>query len=141
MLNRAMVTTDRGAARAPGMGAVPAAPTMAMDAMHVHQGRGNAALYLADRILRQAQPAKDIVSPDMENGDATVGDGSPEQEMEPLDPTIAPRQADDKEEPTDGDEEDIPRVEDEKDVDITIVNVDEENELVEDEPAPEEMAA
>jgi hypothetical protein len=60
-----------------------------MQATQADQGRGNAALALADSYLRQARTTREDVAPDMENGDATVGDGSPEQEMEPVDPTIA----------------------------------------------------
>jgi hypothetical protein len=157
MLNRAAVSTDRGAARAPATRAISAAPAAPVSmALQAHQGRGNAALYLADRIARQAQ--RDVVSPDMENGDATVGDGSPEQEMEPVDPTIDERQMPDEEvEPADDemppeeepdDEEQQARDEDgrfvaEEGVDVTIVNVDEEVEIKpdEDELRPEEMAA
>jgi hypothetical protein len=162
MFNRAIQTTsrvlatDRAARTANALYSPTGAPVLTAPA---YDGRGAAALMLADRVLAQAAAyRREIVSPDMENGDATVGDGSPEQEMEPLDPEIAPKQMDDDEEEDeeerqvgpeeDEDEEDQPRDEDgrfadARDVDITIVDVDEEHEheppeeeYPEDEPPP-----
>ena len=141
MLNRAVVTTDRGAARAPAPRAISAAPlSMAMDAVRAHQGRGNASLYLADSVLRQARVTREDVAPDIENGDATVGDGSPEQEMEPLDPTIDERQMDEEEEPTDDEPTDDEEDNEEagKSVEVIAIEVDTGDE--EEVPA-EEMAA
>jgi hypothetical protein len=68
------------------------------------------------------------VAPDMENGDATVGGGSPEQEIEPLDSTIGRGAADRRrrEQPRDEDGRFVKQ----EGVDITIINVDEEIEVV-----------
>jgi hypothetical protein len=147
MLNRAVVTTDRGPVRAPATRAISAVPaTMTMQA---YQGRANAALYLADSILRQVR--RDTVSPDMENGDATVGDGSPEQDMEPLDPTIEAQMDDEEDEDEqprnedrrylprqDGEEEDKPTTdEEEESVEVIAIEVDTGDE---DEYPPEELA-
>jgi hypothetical protein len=111
---------------------------MATDALRAHQGRGNAALYLADRIARHAAATRTDVAPDMENGDANVGDGSPEQEMEPLDPTIDEARPlpgeDDEEEPADDEMPD----EEQESVEVIAIEVDTGDE---DEYPPEEMAA
>jgi len=137
MLNRAVLTTSRGHAGAPQPRALSAAPmTMAMQATQAGQGRGNAALALADSYLRQARTTREDVAPDMENGDATVGDGSPEQEMEPVDPTIdEARQMPDEEEPTDDDE--MPDEEQES-VEVIAIEVDtgDEDEYPPEEPPP-----
>ena len=141
MLNRAVPTTSRGPAAAPQPRALSTAPmTTAKQAMQAHQGRGNAALYLADRIARQARTTREDVAPDMENGDATVGDGSPEQEIEPLDPTIdEARQMPDEEEPT-NDEEDEPTDDEQASVEV-IVPIIEVDTGDEEEVLPEDMAA
>jgi hypothetical protein len=54
-----------------------------------NQGRGGAALMLADSYMRQAQQLqRDDVSPDLEPIDPDVNDGDPSGDMEPMDATI-----------------------------------------------------
>ncbi len=162
MLNRAIATTSRDFSRATrfanalysptGAPVPPASPATA------HQGRGDAALMLAGRIAHQslapaqagANPTyqtRTIVSPSMENGNATVGDGSPEQMMEPFDPTIAPKQMDDEDEdeneeqvnPDDEEEDDEEELAASADKSVEVIAIevdtgDEEEVPVEDEP-------
>jgi hypothetical protein len=142
MLNRAVIATGRDLARAKAAANALYSPTGSAPA-DPSNWRGDHGLRAADRILAQALQTRTIVSPDMENGDATVGDGSPEQEMEPFDPTISPRQAEDEEEePTDEEERQAEDEEEDEEemaleaagVDITIIDVEEENSDREDEP-------
>jgi hypothetical protein len=107
---RDLSTTDREFTRAmvSPTGGAPASPAG-------DDWRGIHGLRAADYIL------KTIVSPDMENGNATVGDGSPEQMMEPLDPTISPKAMDDEEDEEKAEDEED---DEEKSVEIIAVEVD-----------------
>jgi hypothetical protein len=160
MLNRAVPATGRDFARATRVAnalysatgvAVPPAPAAA------HQGRGDAALMLAGRITRQslapaqagADPAyqtRTIVSPNVENGNATVGDGSPEQQMEPFDPTIAPKQIGDEDEDeaerqADDEEEDDEEMSASADKGVEVIAIEVDTGDEEEIPAEDELAA
>jgi hypothetical protein len=139
MLNRSF-NAGRAAVReaAPRPTARPSIPVTAP----AHQGRGSANLALADSILRLAGCGVGVVrtdvNPELEPVDPDVNDDDPSRDPEPYDPTIGAlgseetRQDEDDDE-DDGDGEDMQN----ESVDVTVVEIDEENEVrPDDEPMP-----
>jgi hypothetical protein len=131
-LNRALVTTGRDLARGVATRQLAATTAHATATGSPEQWRSTAALREADRILRQV---RENVAPELEPVDPDVNDGDPSRDTEPLDPTIdsaKARQAEDDEEErqTDDEDDDETRgLQQGKDVDITVIDVDEETEL------------
>ena len=151
MLDRSFVAMNRALVRAPHTAAptAPTAPIGGLAPAPAHQGRGGGALALLDRIeLHDAALRRDIVEPDFEPIDPDIYD--PEWDMEPDDPSIssamddedddteARANGDDEEDDdemrarADGDDAEDDDTEEERDVDITIVDIDEEIEVDDD---------